>query len=61
MKKTEQINYAMLNEKLVMQAIEAAGYEMNTELANQFLQLKVSRMKEMLENRHKAVDWHTEA
>jgi hypothetical protein len=44
-----------------MQAIESAGYEMNTELTARLIQGKFARAKEMLENREKQVDWHTEA
>jgi hypothetical protein len=61
LKKTEQIDYATLNDRLVMQAIESAGYVMNKDLTNRLLQGKIARAKEMLENREKQVDWHTEA
>ena len=44
-----------------MQAIESAGYQMNKELTNQLLALKIARVKESLETREKQVDWHTEA
>lgn len=61
LRKTEQIDYATLNDRLVMQAIESAGYEMNKELTARLIQGKFARAKEMLENREKQVDWHTEA
>ena len=61
LRKTEQIDYATLNERIVMQAIESAGYQMNKELTNQLLALKIARVKESLETREKQVDWHTEA
>jgi len=61
LKKTEQIDYATLNDRLVMQAIESAGYVMNKDLTDRLLQGKIARAKEMLENREKQVDWHTEA
>ena len=61
MRKTEQIDYATLNDRLVMQAIESAGYQMNKELTARLIQNKFSRAKEMLENREKQIDWHTEA
>ena len=44
-----------------MQAIESAGYVMNKDLTARLLQGKIARAKEMLENREKQVDWHTEA
>jgi len=59
--KTEQIDYATLNDRLVMQAIESAGYVMNKDLTDRLLQSKIARAKEMLETREKQVDWHTEA
>ena len=61
MNKTEQIDYATLNDRLVMQAIESAGYVMNKDLTDRLLQSKIARAKEMLETREKQVDWHTEA
>ena len=61
LRKTEDIDYATLNDRIVMQAIESAGYEMNKELTAQLIQGKFDRAKKMLEKRDKQVDWHTEA
>ena len=56
LRKTEQIDYATLNDRIVMQAIESAGYEMNKELTAQLIQNKISRAKKILEDRKKQVD-----
>jgi hypothetical protein len=61
LRKTEDIDYATLNDRLVMQAIESAGYVMNKDLTTRLIQGKFDRAKEMLEKREKQIDWHTEA
>ena len=55
------IDYTRLSDKVVRQAIAAAGNVMDEGLRQRLIELKIERAKESFNSRHKEVDWHIEA